>query len=301
MLDPPVSRVPSPLDRLGRFFERRSTVPGWVARRRLDAAAPDDQLLHRQLVSVIEGRARPDGSIGGAAVPTIDAVTNLLHLGEIGSVGPHLDWILGLANRPGAFGLGCTAARHPHRLCEHFLGGFFSPAPPTERAAPVAVPNGKVFRTESHARFAVSCLALAALVRGGRVQEPPVERHLDSFGYLLEEWDRWDEHLPPDLAFSALGALGPAPERWRPVTLGLVQVVGQHQLKDGTWPRVDFFHALAGLVAVPDAATLPLLARALPGLLNRQRDDGSFGSVAADERALIGLEVLLRVGPGAAV
>jgi hypothetical protein len=290
-----VSSVPRPLDRLRRFFERRSTVSGWVARRRLDAAAPDDELLHRQLVSVIEGRARPDGSFGGAAVPTIHAVTDLVLLGETGSVAPHLDWILGLANQPGAFGLGCTAARHPHRLCEHFLGGFFSPAPPTERAAPVSVPNGKVFRTESHARFAISCLALAVLVRAGRVHEPPVERHLDSFGYLLEEWDRWGEHLPPDLAFSALGALGPAPERWRPVTLGLVQVVGKHQLKDGTWPRVDFFHALDGLVAVPDAATHPILDKTLPGLLTRQRDDGSFGSVAADERALIGLEVLLRL------
>jgi hypothetical protein len=287
-----------PIDRLHRFFERRSSVSGWVARRRLDAVAPDDELLHRQLVSVIEGRARPDGSIGGAAVPTIHAVTDLLQLGERESAGPYLDWLLGLANRPGAFGLGCTAARHPHRLCEHFLSGFFSPAPPTERAAPLTVPNGKAFRAESHARFAISCLALAVLVRAGRVHEPPVERHLDSFGYLLEEWDRWADHLPPDLAFSALGALGPAPERWRPITLALVQVVAKHQLKDGTWPRVDFFHALDGLVAVPADAVVPVLARTVPALLTRQRDDGSFGSVAADQRARIGLDVLLRIGSG---
>jgi hypothetical protein len=285
----------APLARVADFFAGRSTLQGIVARRILGRPAPTDPRLHRQLLSITESRIRPDGSVDGSLLATARAIEDLVALGETGpSLGRMLDWVAAQAGRPGAFGEGCTAARHPHRLCEHFLGGFFAAAAPTQRAAPATLPNGKVWRVESQARFAASCAALRATLRAGRTSDSATERHLDGFDYLLETWAAWDEHLAPELAFSALSALAFAPERWRKTTEALISIVAARQLPDGTWSKVDFFHGLEGLVSVPSAAVAPLLDRAVPGLESRQREDGSFGSVAPDERALIGLLVLGR-------
>jgi hypothetical protein len=52
------------------------------------------------------------------------------------------------------------------------------------------------------------------------------------------------------------------------------------------------------LSRIEAAAGRPFLARALETLLRRQREDGSFGSVAEDERALIAARTLIAVGRG---
>ena len=285
----------SAFDRLAEFLERRPSRHGWVARRGLGHSFPSDEVLRDQLVGRAQSQLWPDG--GGADTATVVAALADLN----GLEGPaalrdkSLDWLLALVGRPGAFGEGCTAARHAHRVCEHFLGGFFAVAPPAQRAAPATMPNGKIYRIESQARFATSVWALEVAVEGGRSHDPSIQKHLDSFAHLVIEWDRWDEFLVPDLAFNAIGALSVAPERWRPVLESLVRIVAHHQSADGTWPRVDFFNALAGLARVEHPMTIPMLERALPGLLQRQRDDGSFGNVAPDERALIGFRVLRRL------
>lgn len=266
-----------------------------MARRILGHAFPSDDVLRDQLIGRAQSRLRPDG--GAADTPTvIGALADLIALdGPAPLRDKSLDWLLGLVGKPGAFGEGCTAARHARRVCEHFLGGFFAVAPPAQRVAPATLPNGKVYRIESQARFATSVWALEVATEGGRSHDPGVQKHLDSFAHLVIEWDRWDEFLPPDLAFNAISALGVAPERWRPVLESLLRIVAHHQAADGTWPRVDFFNALAGLARVDHPLVLPMIERALPGLIQRQRDDGSFGNVAPDERALVGFQVLRRL------
>jgi len=266
-----------------------------VARRSFGRAFVSDAVLREQLIGSVAATVRPDGKASDFSATAL-AVLDLVDLeAPAARIQPPLDWLMAQANRPGAFGEGCTAARHAHRVCEHFVGGFFSPAPPSQRAAPVSMPNGKVYRVESQARFAASCLALTGALRAGRTHEPAVQRHLDSFTNLQLEWQSWGEFLVPDLAFNAIAALSAAPERWRPTLEGLVRLAGNQQLPDGTWPKADFFNALDGLCRVDHPLVGPILVRALPGLLQRQRDDGSFGNVAADERALIGLRVLERV------
>jgi hypothetical protein len=280
-------------ERLLGYLATRPSWAGWAGRRLGGVPAPDDGRLGERLARGLAAAAGPDGSVGGSLVRTARAV---IELAELDDRSPALDrmtgWLLARQNQPGAFHEGCTAARHQHGACEHFLGGFFSPAPPSRRAVPVELPNGRVYRVESQARFAASCLALEAVVRAGRRFEPAVERHLDSFGALVEEWSGWGDFLVPDLAFGAIGALGAARDRWTPILTALVDVAEAHQMPDGTWPAVDFFHALGGL-AQAGAAAEGALGRARPTLLQRQRDDGSFGSAAADERALIALRVLL--------
>jgi hypothetical protein len=128
------------------------------------------------------------------------------------------------------------------------------------------------------------------------VHDVGVGRHLDSFEHLLGEWALWSDQLAPDLGFAALGALAVAPEDWGTTVERLLRVIAINQLPDGTWPRADFFNALEALSKVRHRAVEEVLVRALPALLQRQREDGSFGSVAQDERALIALRVLIRVG-----
>jgi hypothetical protein len=206
-----------------------------------------------------------------------------------------LDRMVGLSGQPGAFGEGCTSARHSHRVCEHFLRGFFAVASASQRVAPATLPNGRVYRVESQARFALSCWMLTVAIRAGRSGDRGVHRHLDSFDHLVGEWESWGDFLIPDLAFSAIGALAVAPERWTSTLESLVRVAAHHQLADGTWPRVDFFTALDGLSRVELPAAKPILERALPSLVQRQREDGSFGNVAIDERGLIALRLLRKV------
>ncbi len=290
--------IEAPLGRVATYFARRTNRLGWVARGLLSQRDPSDTTLREHLIAAVGGLVRPDGSARGtgAALPTITALRELIELGAPEAVvGRPLAWVMALQGKPGAFSDGCTAARHPRRVCEHFLTGFFAPAPPTQRVAPMTVPNGKVYRAESHARFALSCLALEAVVLAGRVHEVGIGRHLDSFEHLLGEWALWSDQLAPDLGFAALGALAVAPERWGPTVDRLVGVVAVNQLPDGTWPRADFFNGLEALAKVRHATAEPVLAKALPALLQRQREDGSFGSVAQDERALIALKVLLRL------
>jgi hypothetical protein len=296
-----VTATASPLARVAGYFAGRANGHGWVARGLVGQRESTDATLREHLIAALGGTIRPDGSArgGGGALPTIVALHDLIDLqAPEALVSRPLGWVMALQGKPGAFSDGCTAARHRRRVCEHFLTGFFSPAPPTERVAPITLPNGKTYRAESQARFALSCLALEAVVLGGRVHEAAVGRHLDSFEHLLGEWAMWSDQLAPDLGFAALGALAVGPERWGPTVDRLVGVVAANQLADGTWPKADFFNALEALAKVRHPTADPVLARALPALLQRQRDDGSFGSVAQDERALIALRVLVRSGGG---
>ena len=287
--------IDAALTELTRYFAGRSSRAGVVARSWLGSRSRDDDRHRDHLITAAVASIGTDGGVRGSLLAT--AVT-LIELDRLEVSAPARDplvrWLLGRQFRPGAFSDGCTAARHQHRVCEHFLSGFFSPASPAQRAAPITLPNGKEFRVESQVRFVASCVALDALARSGRIHEPGVERHLDSFEALLDEWAAWGEFLPPDLACAALSALASADGRWRRIIDPLVAIFADRQQSDGTWRDTDFFYALDALGRVRSDAVLPLLERAAPTLLRRQRDDGSFGSVAADERALIGLRVLLR-------
>jgi hypothetical protein len=282
-------------ERLAGFLDRRMTSQGWVARRILERGYASDDTLREQLFGRILTEVKRDRP-GPEPLGWLSALEELINLeGPASAISAGLDRLLALVGQPGAFGQGCTTARHTHRVCEHFLGGFFGVAPPSQRVAPISLPNGRTFRVESQARFAVSCWMLRVALIGGRWNDPGVQKHLASFAHLLAEWEAWTDFLAPDLAFGAIGALAMAPDRWRPTLESLVRIVANKQLKDGTWPRVDFFNALDGLCRVNHPLVQPILAGALPGLLQRQRDDGSFGNVAPDERALIGLRVLRRL------
>jgi len=206
------------IERLSAFFESRTTRQGLLARRALGRLTEGDEVLRTRLIQELRGETRLDGSLGGAVVPTIWRVIELMELGhrpdEAGVIRV-VGWVLGLQDQPGAFGQGCDETRHANKVCEHFVSGFFSPALPSERLSPVSLPNGNVFRSESAARFAVSCLALRATLIAGHDTRPAVVRHLDSLVTLQQTWTRWDGYFAPDAMVAALGPLAVAPPPFR--------------------------------------------------------------------------------------
>jgi hypothetical protein len=284
------------IDRLSLYFATATTRQGVLARRVLGPTTREDAALARRLLEEMRGESRQDGSIAGAVVPTIWRAHEFMDLGYRGdetSCARIMEWILALQQKPGAFNEGCSRTRHAHRVCEHFISGFFSPAPPEQRLAPVTLPNGKMLRSEPAARFAISCMAFRAALRGGYGSRPGMERHLLSLMQMQEQWQNWNGYLAPDAIVAGIHALAFLSEPHRGIIPKLVSIISDQQAEDGTWPNADLFHVLETLLALGTAEARGAVRRAVPALLARQRFDGSFGPTAQQERALIALRVLI--------
>jgi hypothetical protein len=284
------------LERLALLFAEAPTRQGLLARRALGKAIPEDVALTRRLLEAMRVQTRPDGSITGAVVTTIWRAHELMDLGYRGdetSCARIMEWIFALQQKPGGFDDGCSRIRHAHRVCEHFISGFFSPAPPEQTIAPIMLPNGKVFRAEPAARFAISCLALRAALRGGYEGRQEVDRHAVSLMQLREQWKSWNGYFAPDAIVAGIHAL--ALMRYQDPTVGarLSTLIAEHQSEDGSWANADLFHILEALLALRTPEAHAAVRRAVPALLGRQRFDGSFGSTAQQERALIALRSLI--------
>lgn len=283
--------APEGIERLRLFFAEGATRQAVLARQALEQPAPEDDLLASRLVDDMRAETRLDGSVAGEAVATIWRAHEFLDLGcDPDRV---MDWVLDLQTRPGAFSEGCTAPRHAQQTCEHFISGFFSPAPAAQRFAPVMLPNGKVFRAEPAARFAVSCLALRAALRGGLEHRPQVRQHFLSLVQLQEHWADWNGYFAADAIVAGIHALAFAPSEHRELLPTLAGMIAAHQSAEGNWQQADLFHTLEALHALHTPEAHAAVRRAVPALLARQRIDGSFGSTAQQERALIALRSLI--------
>ena len=293
----------SPLGRLALYFGAESTRQGLLARAALGAPASGDPQLARTLAAKLDTGIRSDGTVAGAALPTIWRIHELCDLGRRGAdpaVATLMRRVLGMQGEPGAFGEGCERERHAQRACEHYVQGFFSPAPPTVRLAPVTFPNGKAFRAEPAARFALSCLALRAALRTDSAGLPAIDLHLRSLSAVASGWRSWTGYFAPDAIVAGMHALALAGPEHRPTVASLVGLVAASQEPSGNWPNADFFHTLEALMATDLPAAREVVRRAVPSLVGRQRVNGTFGVAAQQERALVGLRALVWTDGGSA-
>jgi len=286
----------SPIERLALFFSTEQSRQGLLARAALGRTVAADTALADRLREELAGGLRPDGTVAGGAVPTIWLVHEMLDLGEreeSAAINRPLTWLLDQQDRPGSFHDGCDRERHARQLCQHFLAGFFAPAPPAQRLAPVSLPTGKVFRVEPAARFAISCLALRAAIRAGRGERPAVRQHLQSLARVSEQWTEWNGYFSPDVVVAGLHALAVAGPEHKEIVDRLVGVLTSNQGIEGEWAGADLFQVLDALLAAGSLEAQVAVRRSATALSGRQRTDGTFGAMAQQERALIGLRALL--------
>lgn len=284
------------IKRLEAFFAPRNSRTAILAREAIGRPAPGDGAARAAIIAGLQKGLRADGSVGGAALPTIWRAIELMDLGHSGQepgTARLITWVLGLAGQPGAFGEGCHPARHEQKACDHYLAGFFAPAPETERLAPITMPCGKTFRAEAQARFAVSCLALRAVLMAGLAGKASVKKHLTSLSVLANVWDDWSGYYAPDLVIAALHPLAISPPVYRGATLKTALFIAENQQDDGTWANADLFHALESLMVANTPPAKKAIARAVPALIAMQRKDGSFGATAREERAWVGVRALV--------
>lgn len=284
------------IERLADYFKSQPTRQGILARRLLGRPAAGDAELTLRLQKQLAAQVGPDGAVPGGFAFTAFRLIELLELGcdeETPAVPKLIRWLLAQQDKPGAYGEGCIPTRHEQGACEHYLSGFLSPGQVMIRVAPVTFPNGKVFRVEPVARFALSCLGLRALLLTPARSNPAVRRHLTSLARLKGAWVTWDGFFPPDLILTALTALGTAGDLEQEATSAATRFVVSQQGSDGEWRGADRFVALEALLAVGSAEALDAVRRSIASLISRQRSDGTFGPVAQQERALIALRGLV--------
>lgn len=120
------------IDRLSSYVRGLRTRQGVLASAALGAPDEADEAVARELAEAMAAGVRPDGTVAGGALATIWRAHELLDLGRRPgdpAVARILGWLLDRQGRSGANGEGCDKIRHAQRSCQHYLDGFFSPAP----------------------------------------------------------------------------------------------------------------------------------------------------------------------------
>jgi hypothetical protein len=288
------------LEGTAAFLERRGGADALVARAVIGRPHDDDEAEATRLVrALLDGQSRDgsfDGDLGHTAgvLVQIREVSEAAGLGEVDpGVGRGLDWLRGRQGQPGRWSDGCSPDRHGAGLCHHFVGGFFAPAPPDMKLPAMDVSCGVTLERDGDIRFVASCLALRTFWRW-QAHAPDATLHLDGVRAALVSPSV--ARLSPEAVLEGLITVLDAPQQTEQVR----ETIAQHlddlaarQLGDGSWGNVDVFHALDVLLhsdelGVATVAAEHALGRSAHLLASAQQPDGSWGSQAADRRALLG-------------
>jgi hypothetical protein len=284
------------------LLRESSGAEALLARREVGLPAPGDGAALEAEAAAVLAAQLDDGSWGGGLLDTAEALLALHELWEgenrgSGQVERGLDWLRTRRGAPGRFGDRCDPRRHEAALCHHFLGGFFSPAPPEPPLEAVRLACGAPVSGDAAARLVASCVALQAKLRWGRYGRD-IELHLEGLRRIVDLWDERAGLFTVPAFVAAVAALSDArdPRSRDAAARGIATLVGA-QRADGTWPDVDLFQVLellertartGGASPALDAA----LYRGAVLLAVSIQDDGTWGQHAGTRRTLIGWRVL---------
>lgn len=286
---PPLEAIEDSLSRARSWLAERRDYYGFLSRRDRKRGAPE---MAGHLRGDMLARQESDGSWGDDLVVTADAVWQLLDLGvhpSHGSIDRAVTWLYDdRRDAEGAYGEGCTPARHEQGTCEHYLSGFFSPAPPDE-SYEIELANGQTVNSDASARLLASERALRTLLR---VNADDL-RARDSVDGLrgVPLYLEYGGTFTPAVLVGAVQALARAQGAPGELSAGL-DTLSKAQEKDGTWPNVELFFVLETLLEVDPRRALPMLEKALPGLLKSQHKYGAWGRKYLAAQTWIAVQVL---------
>jgi hypothetical protein len=272
---PTIRQLQDAADRARDWLSERRDYYGYLSRREKARGAPE---LSRHLRGDLLAKQGRDGSWGeGDLAATGEALWKLLDLGMPAgapAVNRALDWLYSRRDKEGAYGSGCTPARHEGRICEHYLSGFFSPGL-AGKPMEITLTNGQSVNSDAGARLLMSERALRSALRAN----PSDPRSSSSVAGLrsLPLYLEYGGSFTPAVLVGALQALAWA-DGLPSSGLGVVlELLASQQADDGTWPKVEFFFVLEMLVEVEHPVSAQMLKRALTRLLGTQHKHGSWG------------------------
>jgi hypothetical protein len=265
----------------------------------------------RRWVARILNEQDADGSWGGDLIATAQALLMIHELRTAASlkeqdpgIGRAQDWIRARRGMPGTWADGCSPDRHRLGLCHHFIGGFFSPAPPDHVCPETRLRCGARLQGGSEVRLVSSALALRCLMAwgpGGRDER----LHLEALRRLVVVWpDAPPADLSTGALLAAIHALAASDqEEDRKAAEWGLRLVGGKQRGDGSWVETDAFQALDVMSAAADAGVAPeQMRRSLWHgarlLIASQQSDGSWGRDHGARRALIAWRTFRRIHDG---
>ncbi len=248
-----------------------------------------------------------DGSWDGELTATAKALLTVRELMDARGlrerapgIGRALDWLQARRRVPGAWTDGCSPDRHRLGICHHFMGGFFSPAPP---AVPVeaVLRTGAAARSPREARFLASATALRSLLAWRHSPGTDSRLHLQGLRHVVHRWSEPIPELSPAGLLAAVHALlgSTEPEDRAAAEHGLGIVAGR-QRGDGSWVGADPFQALevflsAEVEGVCTDACHQAIWHATRLLVSTRNTDGHWGTDAAERRVLIACRALRSV------
>lgn len=275
-----------------------------------EAGTAESTTAARRWINRIMDEQDPVGSWGGDLLWTAEALLTVQELREAAGVveqepgvGLGHDWIRSRRGVAGSWADGCTPDRHGDGLCHHFIGGFFSPAPPEVPFAEARLRCGAHLVGDPEIRLVASTTALRCLLRWGEAGRDD-RLHLDALQRLVRSWGAG---APPGMSTGALlAALHALVVSGRPEDIDTVEwglrLVGGKQRGDGSWVETDAFQALdvIGAAATAGIASDQMHRALWHGarlLIATQQADGSWGPAHGPRRALIAWRTFRRLDP----
>jgi hypothetical protein len=172
----------------------------------------------------------------------------------------------------------------PDDLVEPLTLALTSAAAP---ALPLLLPTGTAIEDPESARIAGEALALRALTKARRQDDPRVRERLDDLARRGPDFEGVTRRA------SALHGLAADAVHYPHATARLVDELARAQRPDGGWGETGVFHVAQALLSVERAAATAALRLALPQVDAARDGAGGYGS---DERGWIAARWLRRAG-----
>ncbi len=287
---PTLSEIRDAVDRAKAWLRKRRDYYGYLTLRYSTPRGAPELAAH--LRGDLWARQVAEGSWGADLVVSSEALWQLFDLGlreDSAAAVRGVNWLYGRRNVNGAYGQGCTPARHEQRACEHYLSGFFSPGPADEPQE-ITLPNGQSVTSDSGARLLASERALRTILRANP-SDPRAEASVAGLRSLPLYMD-YGGMFTPAVLVGAVQALAWISNGQPAEAKAGLKTLSANQAGDGSWPNIELFFVLEMLLELRVPLAIEMMERAVPRLLDNQHKYGAWGRRHLAAQTWIAVRVL---------